>query len=258
MKSKVLYSMLAISAVFFITVYYVSLERKPVFKLSKSKDVEPSQASIFVYEDTISVTEKKQIFFNTLRPIIENQNQRIRDTRQHVLFARQFDTDHKWVENIAKTYKLDWDYTAPDWDRLLFHVDTIPIELVLTQAANESAWGQSRFAQLGNNLFGQWCFKKGCGIIPGQRDTGSSHEVKKFHSINESVTSYMHNINTSKAYKGLRDVRKKLRLESKPLDAIILATGLEKYSSRGMTYVKEIQSMIKTNYTLMHGISRSK
>jgi len=39
----------------------------------------------------------------------------------------------------------------------------------MAQAANESAWGLSRFAQKGNNLFGKRCVKKGCGIVTDQR-----------------------------------------------------------------------------------------
>ena len=127
----------------------------------------------------------------------------------------------------------------------------------MAQAANESAWGLSRFAQKGNNLFGQWCFKKGCGIVPGQRNAGANHEVRKFASINDSVASYMHNLNTGRAYKDLRKLRATLRSTNAAVDGHTLAKGLIKYSSRGKAYVKEIQSMIKTNMTLMQGIKNT-
>lgn len=258
MNTKTLYITLALAIVFFAYSYFAPQENKPVFSHSYAKSITPYQADTFDYSDVNHVSEKKQIFFDTLRPIVENQNQIIRDTRQHVLFARQYETDYEWVESIAKKYKVEWNPEDPDWDTLLFRIDTIPVELVMTQAANESAWGTSRFAQKGNNLFGQWCFSAGCGIVPEQRDSGSSHEVKKFDNINQSVSSYMHNINTTRAYKGLRKVRLQHRKQNKPLDAISLATGLEKYSTRGKEYVKEIQSMIKTNLAYMQGLKQEK
>ena len=42
------------------------------------------------------------------------------------------------------------------------------------QAANESAWGTSRFARIGLNFFGQWCYSKGCGMVPKRRNTGAA------------------------------------------------------------------------------------
>lgn len=257
MRTKIIYSSLVIVASAFATLVYLSQGDKPVFTFSKAKALPPLQASTLDYSNVKTTAEKKQVFFDTLRPIVHNQNQKIRDTRQRIEFARDHDTDKQWLAEIAQQYKLDWNPEQPDWEILLRRVDTIPLELVMTQAANESAWGQSRFAQQANNLFGQWCFRKGCGIVPSQRDKGQKHEVKSFESINHSVSSYMHNINTTSAYKSLRKIRSELRQQGKPLSAIILATGLEKYSIRGKAYVKELQSMIKTNKHLMHGLDLS-
>ena len=67
----------------------------------------------------------------------------------------------KRLDALIEEYRID-----PEEDlvamiaRLMRRVDIIPIELVLMQAANESAWGTSRFAQKGYNFFGLWCFKK--------------------------------------------------------------------------------------------------
>jgi len=257
MKSKILFSLLFVSAAAFSSILFMSKDEIPAFNLANAKILTPSHASDFDYSNIKNVTEKKQIFFDTLRPIIENQNQIIRDNRQHALFARDHDIDIDWLTDIANKYNIEWDNSSPQWDSLLNRMDTIPVELVMSQAANESAWGTSRFAKKGNNLFGQWCFKKGCGIVPGQRDAGTKHEVKKFDSINSSVASYMHNINTTRAYKSLRSIRSELRSQNKPVDAMVLATGLEKYSSRGQAYVKEIQSMIKTNLPLMQGLNQT-
>jgi Bax protein len=134
-------------------------------------------------------------------------------------------------------------------------VDTVPLELVLSQAANESAWGTSRFARKANNLFGQWCFSKGCGLVPARRNAGSTHEVAAFKSPQLSVRSYLRNLNTGRVYKDLRNIRAAKRAEGKQATAYEIAAGLSKYSERGQAYVKEIRAMIKYNGKYMRGES---
>lgn len=150
------------------------------------------------------------------------------------------------------TYKLPvrlFDHQA--WTRLLRRVDVIPVKLVLAQAANESAWGTSRFAREGNNLFGQWCFTKGCGMVPIRRAEGASHEVALFTTPAASVRAYMLNLNSGGAYEHFRKIRIGLKRMNKPQSAIVLAAGLEKYSERGRDYVRSIRDMIRGNENLM-------
>jgi Bax protein len=134
-----------------------------------------------------------------------------------------------------------------DWQELLARVNAIPVSLALAQAANESAWGTSRFAREANNFYGQWCFQKGCGLVPARRDKNKTHEVAAFKSPKESVERYIHNLNSHNAYKTLRKIRNRLRTENKLITGIELAEGLLHYSERGKEYIKELQSMIKFN-----------
>ena len=257
MKSTRLFSSLTIFGAAIVISYnsasYAATDNKVAFTPSQPDPVETMQASVFDYSKIKNTKEKKQIFFDKLRPIIKNTNQVISNIRNRVLFAKKHNTDQPWLKTIAEKYSVKWDEKKPNWKKLLSRIDIIPANLAMTQAANESAWGTSRFAQKGNNIFGQWCYKKGCGIVPSRRDAGTKHEVRKFKSINDSIASYMHNINTGRVYASLRNVREKLRAKGAPLDAIKLAVGLEKYSTRRMAYVKEIQSMIRTNKRLMQG-----
>lgn len=218
---------------------------------SATQTVPTYQADEFDYSDVENVREKKQLFFDTLRPIVIHENNVIRSQREKILAARQANQSAPWIQTLAEEHKLEWDNENPDWDTLLHHIDTIPRELVMIQAANESAWGQSRFAQEGNNLFGEWCFTEGCGLVPSQRGSDAGHEVRKFDSINESVASYLHNLNTSHAYADLRNIRAELRANNQPFDALTLAEGLSRYSTRGEEYIEEIQSMIRSNLALM-------
>jgi Bax protein len=130
---------------------------------------------------------------------------------------------------------------------LMERVDVIPTSLVLAQAANESAWGMSRFAREANNMFGQWCFDSGCGLVPARRGVNATHEVKAFASIEESVNAYFLNLNTNSSYQEMREMRAQMRAQGRPLDSMVLARGLTRYSQRGMAYVSELQDIIRVN-----------
>jgi len=204
------------------------------------------------------VKEKKKAFFGFMRPLVDKENAALRRDRERLLALHHKPADQLsgedrlWLESMAESYRADspLEHTKA-WDHLLMRVDAVPYPLVLAQSANESAWGTSRFARQGHNFFGQWCFTKGCGIVPSRRDAGSRHEVAQFKSAQDSVRAYLKNINTGRVYAGLRKIRAKQRAAGEPLDASALAGGLLKYSERGKAYVKEIRSMIRTNKKLM-------
>ncbi len=130
---------------------------------------------------------------------------------------------------------------------LLRRLDVIPPALVLAQAANESGYGTSRFTLSGNNLFGEWTFKRGRGMIPLRRPAGEWYEVRRFASVYDSVKSYMRNLNSHAAYRLFRSRRAWLRAKGQPLLATDLARGLEQYSQRGRAYVEDIRTIIRRN-----------
>ena len=74
-------------------------------------------------------------------------------------------------------------------------MDEIPVSLAIAQAAKETGWGTSRFAQQGNALFGQWTYD-GNGIKPAGSDAGDTHKVMKFKILKASVRAYQRNLNT--------------------------------------------------------------
>ncbi len=197
--------------------------------------------------------DRKKRFFDFMRPIINEENGKILKLRKQLLAAKKHNNNKIFVANIANIYSVRWGQKNENWDKLLERVDTIALELSLAQSANESAWGQSRFAKQGNNFFGQWCYTKGCGIIPAKRDRGLTHEVTRFNSINDSVRSYIKTINTGRAYALLRKIRRDNRIAGKHPDAKAQAGGLINYSQRGEKYVKEIRALIHANKKLMLG-----
>jgi len=211
----------------------------------------PDFASI----DTVAV--KKQQFFDFLEDYVMAENAKIAETRRElrsyvdiansgVAFSQR---ERRWILQLAEHYDLD---TSALSDReianeLYLRVDKVPVSLALAQAANESAWGTSRFARQGNNIFGQWCYEEGCGLVPRRRLSGATHEVKKFDSIQESVNAYINNINTHPSYSYLRELRARMRDQNRPLDPLRLAMGLGSYSQRGDNYVDEVQNLIMQN-----------
>jgi len=201
----------------------------------------------------VDVKDKKKRFFNFMRPIVIEENNKVLKLREKLIAARKAKNNQSFVAKTAEDYSVEWKVGKENWGKLLERVDAVALEVVLAQSANESAWGQSRFAKQGNNFFGQWCYKKGCGIVPKKRDKGTRHEVAKFSSVNRSIRSYIKNINTGRVYAPLRQIRKKNRSSGKKPDATAQAGGLIKYSQRREAYVKEIRSMIRFNRKLMLG-----
>jgi len=203
------------------------------------------------------ITQKKQTFFDFLQPYVDAKNAEIQRERLLLLgliekMAVGYVLNH---QEVAFLYALSAEYEVPTGDirdpafleLLLRRVDVIPPSLVLAQAANESAWGTSRFAQEGFNFFGQWCYQEGCGLIPDRRRARDSHEVKSFSSIEEAVNAYFLNINTFPSYQYLRLLRQELRRNAKPIEGLVLVEGLRSYSERGDDYIRELRSMIRHN-----------
>ena len=218
------------------------------------------QGPISVIPDFAAVVEidaRKQQFFQFLKDYIYAANAEVLKARQQL---KRYDeiaasgspfspTERSWVLTLADEYDLDTrelserEITA----ELMNRVDEVPVAMALAQAANESAWGTSRFAVEGNNIFGQWCFEKGCGLVPLQRKGNASYEVRRFESIGASVSAYIKNINSQYSYEGLRELRARMRSRNEPLNAFDLAAGLAAYSARGEDYVDEVQNLIVQN-----------
>jgi len=197
------------------------------------------------------VKEKKEAFFSYLLPMVKFANQEILKERQWLGELKSQSSfsqdDMNRMLAMADKYKVSTLEPNKVLSLLLEHVDIIPVSLALAQAANESAWGTSRFAVQGNNLFGQWCYVKGCGLVPLKQVHGQHYEVAKFNSIQDSVISYMRNLNSQFSYKDLRAMRKNLRSDNQMITGLTLAEGLLSYSTRRHHYIQEIQAMILHN-----------
>ncbi|MDA3833400.1 MAG: glucosaminidase domain-containing protein [Spirochaetales bacterium] len=206
--------------------------------------------------EALTVAKKKELFFRLLTPLVLHANDVIAQDRNRLLtlgtdFQALSAADQIWALDLARQYKIIKAETTSlsQAHMTLLHnrVDIIPVSLALAQGAEESGWGTSRFAVLGNSLFGQWDFS-GKGIKPErQRKELGDYGLARFDTPLDSVMAYMLNLNTHRAYKGLRDYRAVLRSQGKGVTGYKLATKLDKYSERGMKYVEGLHGIMQVN-----------
>jgi Bax protein len=203
------------------------------------------------------LSNKKQQFINELLPYIEQENRRLMLLRarvERIIAGIENNTalaesEQQQIIRLAKKYRVDGNPLQSDVARKELHrkIDLIPASLALAQAANESAWGKSRFAREANNLFGIWTYDQDKGLKPQDREEGKTHLVRVFDDFGESVRYYMYTLNSHPAYDKLRDIRQQLRESGLIIDGHALAAGLEKYSAKGEMYIDMIQDLIKHN-----------
>lgn len=207
------------------------------------------------------VKQRKRRFFEFMQPLIEAENTKVREQRLQILrlhnaFKDGRDLsahDREWLQELCKEYQVPSADLRPEetFARLLMHVDVVPLELALVQAANESAWGRSRFARRWNNIFGERCLEEGCGIVPDRRPPGATYKVAIFDSPTHSVRSYIDNLNSHPAYHRFRVLRYEKRLAGERPDGYTLILGLRKYSDTGMDYVRGLRTMMRQNKDLI-------
>lgn len=208
--------------------------------------------------DVVPVDEKKAAFLHAILPLVIHENERIAADRRRLiqlLDGTGVETPAEasdWLLSLMARYRVPHRKgDDPDFLRttLLRRVDVVPVSLVLSQAAIESAWGTSRFAREGNALFGQWTWDPASpGMVPEGRDPGATHRVAAFETLAASIRSYMRNLNTNRAYRELRGLRLAQRRSATELDPFALAETLTQYSARGMAYVEEVQDILRREH----------
>jgi Bax protein len=250
---KIVLITIGVLAVIVINAIIFNEETQDILDVPETIKAKKPEPDFSVYTQ---VEEKKTAFFNYLRPEVEKQNAYLLTLRHYVqtLYRKALAEEPFSEDDITRLAWLEKEYRVKSSDplntkllNLLQKIDVLPAELVLVQAANESAWGTSRFARDGYNFFGLWCFSKGCGFVPSRRNDDASHEVAKFDNLSRATYTYMRNLNRHDAYKDLREIRSRLRANQIAINGVALAEGLMKYSERGAAYVEELQNMIKYN-----------
>lgn len=196
-------------------------------------------------------SDKKDLFIRAVLPTILLVNERIASQRSKLLalqlkqsVGRAFDkNDQEFLAAVSGEYGV----SDQSVEALLRRVDIIPPSLALAQAAEESGWGTSRFARIGNALYGQQVYNASQGMMPGSREAGRTHMVRSFNNLYETVLSYSRNLNSHPAYEGFRAVRADMRRAGQNVDSFRLIDTLISYSERREEYVKTLKRIIQVN-----------
>ena len=200
-------------------------------------------AEIKMIENT---KKRKELFIQIVLPLILKENNNIRLDRKRLFNiinkSKNTKLEKKWLEKKYKQYGVP----SKDLSILKIRIDEVPVSLALAQAAKETGWGTSRFAQEGNALFGQWTWS-GEGLKPKEAESSKGHKVMKFNVLQASVRAYQRNLNTHSTYKDFRLARAEFRDRGKNLDSLILSKYLNEYAQTGDEYVKVLQKIIKQN-----------
>ena len=193
-----------------------------------------------------STTTKKNTFIKIVMPLIIDENNKILENRKKLFKILAKPNNSRGEKVWLKRRFEDYGIKNEDITELKIRMDIVPVSLAIAQAAKETGWGTSRFAQQGNALFGQWTWS-GEGLKPKESDKNEGHKVMKFNVLQASVRAYQRNINTHSSYEDFRLARAKLRDLGEPLDSMILSNYLDKYAETGNEYVKVLQKIIKQN-----------
>ncbi len=193
-----------------------------------------------------SPKKRKKLFIKIVLPLIIEENLKIRFDRKklfEILNRNNTSTrDKAWLELKFKQYGIK----NNDLAKLKIRMDEVPVSLAIAQAAKETGWGSSRFAQEGNALFGQWTWS-GEGIRPLEVEKDKKHKVAKFKILKASVRAYQRNLNTHPSYKEFRIERAIQRDNDEKLDSLKLVKFLEKYAETGKEYTEVLKKIINQN-----------
>jgi Bax protein len=201
-------------------------------------------------DDVSEPALRKNLFLRSLLPLVLKANEGVLADRRRLfnffervkMGQRISPAERDWFQDLARRYEVD----DQDLFTLFQRVDVIPPSLALAQAAEESGWGTSRFAQKGNALFGQWTTEESQGLVPAERRQ-AGFAIRSFPSLGEAVRGYALNLNTHPAYRDFRQARWQMREMGRPLDGLELAGALGSYSERGHDYVATIRTIIRSN-----------
>ena len=205
--------------------------------------VPPVFARTLPHDMNNSVPANKDVFIRLLLPLVLKANAEVAMERAIILNSGYSGTIPQApveVKAIAAKYDIQSNTT-----NLLQRVDVLPPSLILAQAGLESGWGTSRYVQQGNALFGQrvWDASQP-GMTPNAREADATHRVRTFTTLEQSIRSYLRNLNMNNAYLELRRTRASYRAAGRPVTALELIPRLQYYSEDPAYYLGTLNRIV--------------
>ena len=154
---------------------------------------------------------------------------------------RSLENNYSIVPVVATDSKDNFVYTLNHCITHLYQFvpeeKQIPRELIIAQAALETGWGKSRFANEANNLFGIRTWNKDEKyLLPIPWTEWPGWGVKVFETKCQSVAAYIDIINEVYAYEEFREVRKQGGTVFEMVDTLTKYASKENYTD----LVKEV------------------
>lgn len=188
----------------------------------------------------LPVSQAKKKFIAAVLPAILIAKHQVHTSRTKILALSQ---KNEWTASDSLMYfQFKLKYKAKDVNDLLARMGTLPNSVVLSQAAIESGWGQSRFFLEGNNLFGVWSFNSDEQRMPSKR--GRKDKIvylRTYPDIGQSIAHYFEILGSSNAYQKLRKAR---LVRNDPFDLI---PHLINYSEKRRSYTHQLKAVILQN-----------
>jgi Bax protein len=184
----------------------------------------------------MTVQEKKARFKKLIIPAIDTVYAKLMTRYQQVSESIKSGNITDEIE------KLKVEYKATSNEELLMALKPHPKCIAIAQAAMESSWATSRFFNEAYNIFGVWSFDKDEPRIAALQKRGDKTIwVKKYSSVEASVSDYYRTLARGRAFKEFRQ----LKLQTD--DPFELVKKLDRYSEKGAEYGDELTAIIKFN-----------
>ncbi|TQR32453.1 mannosyl-glycoprotein endo-beta-N-acetylglucosamidase [Campylobacter sp. MIT 99-7217] len=198
----------------------------------------------------LNTEEKAKVFSQKLDKLLDVSFEKILKERSFVeaFFKKHAPNgfrklDEKEIEKIIELKNKYRVNNLFDFKDYLRRIDIVPKSMGIAQAMLESGMGTSRFAREANNLFGEWTWSEK-GLVPKKRAKGKSHRIRIFDDLQESVDSYLLNLNRHDAYKGFRNLRQQYRQNDEKLTGLKAIKTLHNYSEIKGEYEKRLKNLI--------------
>lgn len=203
----------------------------------------------------LDINEKRKVFVEKLSQMLDIAFEKVLKERELALkileegskkgFRDLEQKDLDALIQIQQKYRIKNLFDIKAYQK---KIDTIPKSMGIAQALVESATGTSRFTKEANNLFGEWTWGKK-GLVPKKRQKGKTHKIRIFYSLQESVESYLLNLNRHRSYEEFRTLRLKYATSEQRLTGLKAIETLQNYSAIKGEYVKILRNVI-TKYHL--------
>lgn len=179
-------------------------------------------------------SRRNALFVETLRPIVEAENARIREEKAEVEAFAEADARGQTLslsgqarrDVLARAYGVRYE----EIDELAKRVDVVPVDLAVAQAALVTGWGTSEAALRDNSLF-------------GRRPSG---EEESFPTLLDSVSDYMAALNGLPDFAAFRDARAAARAEDREPAAAELAPHVAPFAREGESFAASVGRMIES------------